>query len=189
MSKGTSKPEAAGQYDFSAVYLVQQDMKKHFRNLAVQEERFLKQLDKNHNKFFQTILQSRRQLYFGKALEEALDGQAAFGENKGGGFANRMQPQPRPKKFYTAAQTPAESKSPENNSGKKPKKVSTTFLVEDEHGGNEDGANYDDFDYLEVLKWEMEREKENMIGITKDQDETEAEKYIKMQEQRDKEVQ
>jgi hypothetical protein len=62
-------------------------------------------------------------------------------------------------------------------------------LVEDEHGGNEDGANYDDFDYLEVLKWEMEREKENMIGITKDQDETEAEKYIKMQEQRDKEVQ
>ncbi len=56
MSKGNSKPEAAGQYDFSAVYLVQQDMKKHFRNLAVQEERFLKQLDKNHNKFFQTIL-------------------------------------------------------------------------------------------------------------------------------------
>jgi hypothetical protein len=99
-----------------------------------------------------------------------------------------MQPQPRPKKFYTAAPTPAESKSPDN-SAKKPKKVSTTFLVEDEHGGNEDGANYDDFDYLEVLKWEMEREKENMIGITKDQDETEAEKYIKMQEQRDKEVQ
>ena len=35
----------------------------------------------------------------------------------------------------------------------------------------------------------MEREKENMIGITKDQDKTEAEKYIKIQEQRDKEVQ
>jgi hypothetical protein len=34
----------------------------------------------------------------------------------------------------------------------------------------------------------MEREKENMIGITKDQNETEAEKYIKMQELRDKEV-
>lgn len=100
-----------------------------------------------------------------------------------------MQPQPRPKKFYTVAPTPAGSKSPDSNSTKQPKKVNTTFLVEDEHGGNEDGANYDDFDYLEVLKWEMEREKENMIGITKDQDETEAEKYIKIQEQRDKEVQ
>lgn len=89
-----------------------------------------------------------------------------------------MQIQPRPKKFYTNLQIPAESNSP----GAKPKKNNTSFQEEDDHGGNNDGANYDDFDYLEVLRWEMEREKENMIGITKDQDETEAEKYIKLQE-------
>lgn len=71
--KQSSKPKAAGKYDFSAIYLVQQDMRKAFRNLAVSQTRFLKQLEKNHNKFFQTILQSRRQLYFGKALEEGTD--------------------------------------------------------------------------------------------------------------------
>ena len=65
-----SKPKAAGKYDFSAIYLVQQDMKKAFRNLAVNQSRFLKQLEKNHNKFFQTILQSRRQLYFGRPQDD-----------------------------------------------------------------------------------------------------------------------
>jgi len=40
-------------------------MRKAFRNLAMQESRFLRQLEKNHNKFFQTILQNRRHLYFG----------------------------------------------------------------------------------------------------------------------------
>lgn len=70
----SSKPKAAGKYDFSAIYLVQQDMRKAFRNLAVSQTRFLKQLEKNHNKFFQTILQTRRQLYFGRALEEANGG-------------------------------------------------------------------------------------------------------------------
>jgi hypothetical protein len=40
MSKIT-KPKASGQYDFSAIYLVQQDMRKAFRNLAISEERFL----------------------------------------------------------------------------------------------------------------------------------------------------
>lgn len=60
-----NKPKAAGKYDFSAIYLVQQDMRKAFRNLAMQESRFLRQLEKNHNKFFQTILQNRRHLYFG----------------------------------------------------------------------------------------------------------------------------
>jgi hypothetical protein len=49
-------------------------MRKAFRNLAISEERFLHQLEKNHNKFFQTIMQNRRQLYFGKALEDSLNG-------------------------------------------------------------------------------------------------------------------
>lgn len=80
--------------------------------------------------------------------------------------------------MYTNLPTPADSKSPTA----KPKKPNPSFVEEDEHGGNDDGADYDDFDYLEVLKWEMEREKENMIGITKDQDETEAEKYVIIQE-------
>jgi hypothetical protein len=35
----------------------------------------MKQLEKNHNKFFQTILQSRRQLYFGRGVEDAGDDQ------------------------------------------------------------------------------------------------------------------
>jgi hypothetical protein len=34
----------------------------------------------------------------------------------------------------------------------------------------------------------MEREKENMIGVTLEQDETEAERFIKQQELRDREV-
>ncbi|CDW82102.1 UNKNOWN [Stylonychia lemnae] len=59
-------PPASGKYDFSAIYLVQQDMRKSFRNLSIQQQRFEKQLEKNHNKFFQTVLQNKRQLYFGK---------------------------------------------------------------------------------------------------------------------------
>lgn len=37
-----SKPKAAGKYDFSAIYLVQQDMRKAFRNLAVSQTRFMR---------------------------------------------------------------------------------------------------------------------------------------------------
>ena len=31
----SNKPKAGGKYDFSAIYLVQSDMRKCFRNLAV----------------------------------------------------------------------------------------------------------------------------------------------------------
>ena len=53
MNKGLNDVHpASGKYDFSAIYLTQQDMRKCFRNLTIQEARFKKQLEKNHNKFF-----------------------------------------------------------------------------------------------------------------------------------------
>lgn len=76
----------------------------------------------------------------------------------------------------------------EESGVKKRVKPSTSFIEEDEHGCNTDGLDYDNFNYIEVLKWEMEREKENMIGVTLEQDETEAERFIKQQELRDREV-
>ena len=186
-----NKPEAAGKYDFSAVYLVHQDMKKHFRNYAMLESRLLKQLEKNHNKFFQTILQNRRQLYFGKALEQATEGEGGFGDLSGG-LAKRMKPQ-QPRKFYSVAPTPGANNrnlSPEQEDSvtKKRPKPSASFVVEDDHGGNIDGVDYDNFNYIDVLKWEMEKEKENMVSVTLDQDETEAERYIKQQEMREREI-
>ena len=59
-----------GKYDFSQILLVQQDMRKGFRNLALSRQRFLKQIGKNHEKFFQNILQHKRQMYYGRLLDE-----------------------------------------------------------------------------------------------------------------------
>jgi hypothetical protein len=72
-------------------------MRKIFRNLACSEARFLKQLDKNHNKFFQTILQNRRQLYFGKLMEEAATGGSSSNDNfgKSAGMSGDNSPRTR----------------------------------------------------------------------------------------------
>ena len=76
----------------------------------------------------------------------------------------------------------------EQSSQKKLTRKTVALQFEDETQGAAQEIDYDDFDYVQVLKWEMEREKENMIGISKDADETEAEKFIKTQEARERAV-
>lgn len=72
----------------------------------------------------------------------------------------------------------------------KKKTSSLTFVEEDDHGNNNDGADYDDFDYLEVLRWELAREKKENSGLNTigKKEETEEEKFLKRQELRDAEV-
>ncbi|CDW91772.1 UNKNOWN [Stylonychia lemnae] len=47
-------------YDFSSIFMNQQDIKSSFRNLQLQQDRFEKNLHKSHDKYFKTLIKEKK---------------------------------------------------------------------------------------------------------------------------------